>query len=114
MEGAYLKLVHASLRGWGRVEEIDCENLDGQNFVSHLLYIHQSRPCFISPSPIDSRSSYSRKSHPSPMTSAPKHRVRSRVPLSGPIWRSTSGEMEMGAFSYHIGGFRFLLVDESD
>ena len=32
--GAYLKLVLASLSGWGWVEEIDCENLFRQHHVS--------------------------------------------------------------------------------
>jgi hypothetical protein len=29
--GAYLQLVLASLSGWGRVEEIDCENLSNRH-----------------------------------------------------------------------------------
>jgi hypothetical protein len=31
---AYLKLVLAGLSGWGRVQEIDCENLFRQHHVS--------------------------------------------------------------------------------
>jgi hypothetical protein len=34
MMGAYLELVLASLSGCGRVEEINCENLNRQNYVS--------------------------------------------------------------------------------
>jgi hypothetical protein len=34
MLDAYLELVLAGLSGWGRVEEIDCENLFRQHHVS--------------------------------------------------------------------------------
>lgn len=42
---AYLELVLASLSGWRWVEEINCENLFRQHFISHHLQInkfHQS------------------------------------------------------------------------
>jgi hypothetical protein len=44
MMRAYLKLVSASLSGWGWVEEINCENLYRQHHVSVgcLLFINQA------------------------------------------------------------------------
>ncbi|KAM3068419.1 hypothetical protein ACMFMF_009234 [Clarireedia jacksonii] len=38
---AYLELVLASLSGWRWVEEINCENLFRQHFISHHLQMNE-------------------------------------------------------------------------